>query len=219
MRLLLTRPAAEATAVKLRARGHEVLFLPLMAFEPVPWQPAAAAPDAIMLTSPQAARATAPAWQVPVYAVGEATAIAARDAGFGNVCNGGGTVQVLVDRAAADGVTHLLHLAGADRTPYRTPAGLTIETVIVYRARLLPLLSLPQVDLVLLYSARTAAHFAFETDRLAVPRAKVSLAVLSESIGLAAGTGWHHVITAAAPNEAALLAAIDAACQNSPRKT
>jgi len=219
MRLLLTRPEADATAAKLRARGHEVLAMPLMAFEPVPWQQATVAPDAIMLTSPQAARAVAPAWRVPVYAVGEATARAARAAGFGEVRDGGGSVQVLVDRAVTDGVAHLLHLAGADRTPYETPAGLTIETVIVYRASLLPVLSLPPVDLVMLYSARTAAHFAAETDRLAVPRADVSLAVLSDAIGLAAGAGWHHVITAAAPNEAALLAAIDAACQSNPRKT
>jgi uroporphyrinogen-III synthase len=218
MRLLLTRPQAEASAEKLRGRGHDVVIMPLMAFEPVPWERGGAAPDAIMLTSPQAARAAGVAWPVPAYAVGGATAEAARGAGFADVRDGGGTVQALVDRAAADGVTQMLHLAGADRTAFVVPAGLRIDTVIVYRARLLPMEALPESDLVMLYSARTAAHFAAECDRLGLPRAGLALAVLSPAIALAAGPGWHHVITAAAPHEEALLAAIDAACDSSPGK-
>lgn len=215
MRLLVTRPNAEATVEKLRRHGHHVTSLPLMAFEPLPWQ--ADAPRAVMLTSPQAARCIETPWPVPVYAVGGATAAAARAAGFTDVRDGGGTVQALVDRAAADGVTRILHLAGADRTPVAVPPGLQIDTEIVYRARLLPMPALPGVDLVLLYSVRTAAHFAAECDRLGVARATVGLGVLSAAIATAAGPGWRRIVTAARPTEDALLAAIDTACEKGDR--
>jgi uroporphyrinogen-III synthase len=215
MRLLVTRPNAEATAERLRQLGHDVISLPLMAFDPVPWH--APPPDAVMLTSPQAARSVETPWPVPVYAVGGATAAAARAAGFSDVRDGGGTVQALVDRAAADGVHRILHLAGADRTPVVVPPALRIDTVVVYRARLLPIATMPDVDLVLLYSARTAAHFAAECDRLRVPRAALSLGVLSGAIAGAAGAGWREVMVAARPTEDALLAAIGAACEKGDR--
>jgi uroporphyrinogen-III synthase len=216
MRLLVTRPNADATAERLRRLGHHVTCLPLMAFEPLPWQ--ADAPDAVMLTSPQAARCIETLWPVPVYAVGGATAAAARAAGFADVRDGGGTVQALVDKVAADGIGQILHLAGVDRTPVVVPPGLHIDTVIVYRARLLPMAGLPDVDMVLLYSARTAAHFAAECDRLAVARATVGLGVLSVAIATAAGPGWREIVTAAQPTEDALLAAIDTACEKGDRK-
>ena len=188
-----------------------------MQFEGVAWQ--AEPPEAIMFTSPQGARcaARAAAWHVPAYAVGSATAAAALAAGFGDVRDGGGTAQALVDRIAADGFARVLHLAGADRTAVVVPDGLRIEVVTVYRAALLPLVEMPAVDWVLLYSARTAAHFAHEIDRLAVPRRDVSIGVLSAAVAAAAGPGWRAVVVADAPHEAALLAAIDAACQKTPK--
>jgi uroporphyrinogen-III synthase len=170
-----------------------------------------------MFTSPQAARCIDVPWPVPAYAVGGTTAAAARSAGFVDVRDGGGTVQALVDTVAADGIEHILHLAGADRTPVVMPAGLRVDTVIVYRARLLSMVALPAVDWVLLYSARTAGHFAAECDRLGVARATVALGVLSEAIATAAGPGWCDIVTASKPTEDALLAAIDAACEKGAR--
>ncbi|MBC7522392.1 MAG: uroporphyrinogen-III synthase, partial [Sandarakinorhabdus sp.] len=114
MHFLVTRPHAGSTAETLRAAGHDVTLAPLMQFEAVAWQ--AEPSQAIMLTSPQGARCAAPAaaWHVPAYAVGAATAAAAVAAGFGDVRDGGGTAQALVDRIAADGYARVLHLAGAD---------------------------------------------------------------------------------------------------------
>jgi uroporphyrinogen-III synthase len=214
--VLVTRPHADSTAVTLRARGHDVTLAPLMQFEAVAWQ--AEPPEAIMLTSPQGARcaALAAAWRVPAYAVGAATAAAARAAGFGDVRDGGGTAQALVDRIAADGYARVQHLAGADRTAVVVPEGLHIDVVIVYRAALVPLAAVPSADWVLLYSARTAAHFAHEIDRQGKPRRDVAIGVLSAAVAAAAGPGWRTLVVAAAPNEAALLAAIDAACQKTP---
>ena len=223
MRLLVTRPAPDgaATVARLRALDHDTQWLPLLATEPLAWTAPAARPSAVMLTSAAAARLAGPAaaqfHDLPCFAVGAATAAAARAAGFADVRDGGGTVQALVDRLVADGCDRVLHLAGADRTPVALPAGLRIEVVTVYAARLLALAALPVADWVLLYSARTARHFAAEIDRRGGERAAYRIAALSAAVAAAAGAGWRAVITAATPDEPALLAAIAATCQREPR--
>ncbi len=218
--ILVTRPqpGGDATAARLRGLGHDAVLAPLLAIEAVDWQPPAAPPPAIMLTSAAAVRlagAAAAAYRaLPTFTVGAATARAAVAAGFSDVRGGGGgTAQALVDAVAAQGVPAILHLAGEDRTPVAVPVGLCIETRIVYRARLLPLGGVPDVDWVLLYSARTAAHFAAECDRLGTPRAAIAIAAISNAVAAAAGPGWRASVVAARPDEDALLAAIDAACQ------
>src|SRR5438128_1809813 len=62
MRLLVTRPApdGERTAAVLRARGHEVLLLPLLRVEFIPDAPLGPGPwDGVLMTSANAARALA----------------------------------------------------------------------------------------------------------------------------------------------------------------
>ena len=217
MRLLVTRPqpGAAATAARLAAAGHVAILAPLMAAEALAWQPPAAPPEAIMLTSAFAARLAGPgaSQALPTYVVGAATARAARLAGFVDIRDGGGTAQALLDTLAAAGITSVLHLAGEDRTPVVIPAGLHIATRTVYRARLLPLAALPANDWVLLYSARSAGHFATECDRLGVARAGVGIAGLSAAIIAAAGPGWRATMAAPQPHEDALLAAVGATCQ------
>jgi uroporphyrinogen-III synthase len=216
MRLLVTRPlpGGEATAARLAAHGHDAIVAPLMAAEALPWQPPTAPPQAVMLTSAFAARlAGAAAFHaLPCFVVGAATAKAAKLAGFNDIRDGGGTARALLDTVAAAGFTELLHLAGEDRTPVVIPAGLAVYTRTVYRARLLPLAALPAVDWVLLYSARSAGHFAAECDRLRVDRATVAIAGLSAGIIAAAGPGWRAMLASPGPSEDALLAAIGATC-------
>lgn len=212
MDILVTRPqpGGEATARRLRALGHRVTLAPLMATEAVAWLPPATPPSAIMLTSGFAARLSDASTYhaLPVFAVGTATARAAHDAGFTDVRDGGGTAQALLDRAAAAGFGDILHLAGADRVAVTLPVGLRLATVVVYRARLLPLLAAPVADWVLLYSPRTAAHFAAEVDRMGQPRADIAIAAISAAALAAAGAGWREARAAAQPDEDALLAAI-----------
>lgn len=191
--------------------------MPLAVIEDIGWAVPAELPEAVMLTSARAATVAGAGGpellRRPAFTVGAATAAAARAAGFVDVRPGAGDVQALVDAAAAAGITQLLHLAGADRTAFRRPPGLAISVVPVYRARLLPLEQMPAVDWVLLFSARAAAHFAAECERIGVARGGVSIAVLSEAVAAAAGSGWGAVAVAAVPTEAALLAAIGAAWQ------
>ena len=217
MKLLVTRPqpGGDTTAARLRGLGHDVVMAPLLATEALAWQPPDAAPQAIVLTSAFAARlADAGIYHaLPVFAVGAATARAAVAAGFRDVRDGGGTVQALFDAAAAQGVTSMLHLAGVDRTPAQVPAALSVTTCIVYCARLLPLVEMPATDWVLLYSARTAAHFGAEADRLRVNRRCVAIAAISTAVLAAAGPGWGCAVAAVQPNEDSLLAAIGVPCQ------
>ena len=211
MRLLVVRPepGAAATAAKLRALGHEPIVLPLLATEALDWQPPATLPDGVIITSAAAVRHAGPAaaglQHLPLFCVGGATAAAARAAGWRDVGQGPGTLQGLLDELAAT-PRLLLHLAGEDRTAVTVPAALTIETRILYRARLLPLPMLVPVDGILLHSPRTARHVAAEWDRLGGRRDLVSLFAISPLALAAAGPGWRSGKAAATPDDAALLA-------------
>ena len=220
MRILVTRPlpGGEFTAARLRAARHDAIVMPLMSTEAVPWQPPLAPPAGIMLTSAFAARlagSSADAWHdLPTYTVGTATARAAAAAGFIHVIDGGGTVQAVVDSVYAAGLPDILHLAGADRAAVVIPTGLSIATRTVYRARLLPVNTIPAADLVLLFSPRSAGHFAAECDRLGVRRDAFAVAAISAATAAAAGSGWRHIVIAAQPEEDALLAVVAATWQD-----
>src|SRR3981081_1107131 len=106
MAVLVTRPHPddEATAGALRARGFEVLQAPVLRVEagPVPAD-ADARYGAIIVPSANALRAIAPhlagsrLLKLPLFAVGEHTASAARDAGFGEVITAKGDAGALRD--------------------------------------------------------------------------------------------------------------------------
>ncbi len=144
----------------------------------------------------------------PVYAVGEATAAAARAAGFTVAMTGSGGLQGVLDAIAAP--CHLLRIAGEEHVPLTPPPGVTFAEVIAYHSVALPLdpatrLLAAGEPLALLHSAATARHFAAECDRLGLARAAIALAALGPRIAAAAGEGWGAVHTAATPDEGALL--------------
>src|SRR4051812_8949654 len=130
MAVLVTRPSPddEMTAKALRARGFDVLRAPMLRFEPVPFSDDADATyGAVIVTSANALRAITPQLagsrflKLPLFAVGEHTAAAAREAGFAQVMPGKGGAGALRDLVVA-GVkskqlkkaSTLLYLAGAD---------------------------------------------------------------------------------------------------------
>lgn len=223
-RLLILRPepGAAATAARATARGFEVAVAPLFDIVAVAWTPPeASAFDAVMLTSANAVRHAGPALtaysRLPLYAVGAATAVAARAAGFADVAAGDRDASALLARIAADGAGRLLHLAGREHLATDHP-DLTIVRRVVYAAeavRSLPALAgtaLSEGAIALLHSPRAAAMFRRLVDQAGYDPAAIRIAAISDTTGEVAGTGWASVVTAEMPNDDALLAAAARLC-------
>lgn len=239
MAVLVTRPHPddEATASALRARGFEVLRAPMLRFEPVPFQDDVDARyGAIIVTSANALRAIAPhladsrLLKLPLFAVGEHTASAARDVGFGEVIAAKGDAGALRDLVLGavkskqlKKASTLLYLAGADLARDLAgelgEKGFTVVTHTTYR--MIPASSLPreicdafvanQVEAVLHYSRRSARAFleaarsgGVEISVLALPQCCISATVAA----VLRDAGATQVTAAAQPDENALFEAL-----------
>jgi len=242
MVVLVTRPQPddEATAVALRARGFEVLKAPMLRFEPVAFQDDTdAAYGAVIVTSANALRGIEPHLEnsrllaLPLFAVGERTADAARDAGFEKVISADGDAAGLRDCVLASVKTKelkkaspLLYLAGADLARDLAgelgERGFTVVTHTTYR--MAPVSSLPReicdafaahrIEAVLHYSRRSARAFlqaaragGVEISALAIPQCCISAQVAT----VVRDAGATQVVVAATPDENALLEALDRA--------
>ncbi|CCD94158.1 putative UROPORPHYRINOGEN-III synthase [Bradyrhizobium sp. ORS 375] len=188
----------------MRAHGFDVLLAPMLRFEPVAL-PADAGRGAagVIVTSSNALRAAAPQLGgsallgLPLFAVGDQTAAAAREAGFTNVISAAGDAAALRETIATSGVigpgSTLLYLAGADISrdlaAELAARGFEVITQTVYR--MAQVASLPRevceafaanaVQAVLHYSRRSAAAFVaairaegVEISALAVPHGCLS---------------------------------------------
>ena len=230
MRVVVTRPQAdsERTATALEALGHEVLVAPLMRVEPVAVD-LAGTWSAIVITSAnalQAIPATADGVKtLPVFAVGDRSAEAARRAGFAEVSSANGDIKDLVRLVAARAVgakAPLLYLAGEDRSgdlvAQLVAHGIDAEMKVVYRivAEVFPpvlaaALESGDVDAVLHFSRRSAELFV-EGARLsgvAGPAEDVRHLCLSSQVAEPLA-GANRIVVAARPEEAALIALLRA---------
>lgn len=190
--------------------GLPIEGMALSTAEPVAWDvPDLARIDAVLAGSANVFRHGGENLSIlthlPVYAVGQATAEAARDAGFTVAHIGTGGLQRLLDQLGEK--HHFLRLAGEERITLHPPEGVTITEKVVYRMRHSPLENAPtSPSIVLLYSASAAQHFANECARLGVDRGQITLAALGPRILSAAGSGWAGTHAPASPNDAELLA-------------
>ena len=204
--VLRPEPAASPTVSEARKRGLDVIAVPLFEIESVDWR----APnlhdfDGILLTSANALRFGGPEIEVflelKVYAVGEATADAARAAGFTVAATGDSGIDSLL--GSIDGAPRLLHLCGADR---REPLDQTqsITPIVVYRSRPIDAPDFPDLDgiIALIHSPRAGRRFA----DLAPSRHTMAIAAISDAAASAVGTGWKSIDVAERPDDAALLA-------------
>ena len=233
MRVLITRPRERALdlARELKGRGDTPLIEPLLAIEPV----AGAAPElagvqAIVLTSAHAVPAlSGRAKALPVFAVGDATAAAARTAGCGAVISAGGAAADLARSIAAHcrpGDGALLHLSGEQvregLAEALATAGFALRRHTVYRAvaanALAPAtveaLATRQVDAVLLFSPRTARILVELTGRHGLHERLTGIAAICLSAAVAQPcreVAWRSVHIAARPELGALLEALEAA--------
>lgn len=220
--ILRPEPGARATAARAEAMGLRAVVAPLFTIVPAAWEPADPRRyDAIVLTSANAPRcagtALAPLCRLPAYAVGEATAAAARDAGFADVRTGPSDGGALLAFAAGDGVRRALHLCGRDNLPLEA-AGITTEQRVVYAAEAVAQLpvaaeqALAGGAVALLHSPRAARTFA----SLVARREGVRLALISAAASEAAGEGWAAKAVAGTPRDEALLEVARGLCQSVP---
>ena len=242
MAILVTRPQPDnaATVAALRARGFEALPAPMLRFEAVAFQDDAdAGYGAVIVTSANALRAVAGQAaivrlkELPLFAVGERTAEAARDSGFHNVISADGDATALrelmlksVRAKTLKKTTTLLYLAGADLARDLAgelgERGFNVVTQTTYR--MAPVVNLPPdvcdafaahgIEAVLHYSRRSARAFldaaragGVEISALAIPQCCLSEAIAS----IVRDAGATQVTVAATPDEKALFDVLDRA--------
>jgi uroporphyrinogen-III synthase len=207
-RLLVLRPepGASATAERARTRGLDPIVVPLFEVEPVAWRaPEPGGFDGVLLTSANAVRQAGEGLEslrgLKAYAVGEATAEAARQAGFDLAATGEAGVDRLLGSIEAD--LKLLHLCGENHIAVED-ARQTVTPVIVYRSEAVDTPDLPDVQgaVAMIHSPRAARRFAGLVD----DRSSISIAAISDVAAMAAGDGWKHVAVADQPSDEALLA-------------
>ena len=217
-RVAITRaqPEAERSAEKLRALGADPVVAPLLEVKDRAFDADIGGVQALLFTSANGERASARKIAdrtLPALAVGDATARAARDAGFTDVRSAGGDVAALSALANASlnpKAGTLLYLAGADVAAdlvgWLIAAGFTATRRIVYEARVvaaLPAVYSQPFDIIAFHSARAARAFA----AFGAPNAaRMTAACISEAVATAAGAKvkWARVIVASAPQDEAL---------------
>jgi len=214
--VLRPEPGASATVAKARERGLDAVAVPLFEIEPVAWDaPEAGGFDGLLLTSANAVRCAGEQLEklrgLKAFAVGDATAEAARDAGFGIASTGDSGVDRLLGSIEPD--LKLLHLCGEHRREARDSRQ-SITRVIVYRSRAIEVPDIPRQGqtVALVHSPRAGERFSEVTSN----RSSISIAAISQAAAEAAGRGWRALEVAEQASDDALLALATRLCNNSP---
>jgi uroporphyrinogen-III synthase len=209
--VLRPEPGASETLERARSLGLETVAHPLFQVEPVAWEaPDGSSFDALLLTSANAlvhgGEQLSRLRGLPVHAVGEATAKAAREAGFDIKSEGDSGVERLLGSIEPD--LRLLHLSGEHR---REPgeARQHVQAITVYRS-----VEIAAPDglrelggqVAAIHSPRAAERLAKLVEELRIDRATVRLACISKAAQDAAGEGWEASEAAEKPRDEALLA-------------
>lgn len=208
--VLRPEPGNRVTAAAIEARGRRAIRLPLFEMRQLDWRaPDPATFDALLLTSANAVRHAGPELftllDLPVHAVGEVTAEAARNRGFHIASIGQAGAAALLAQAEAMGVRHALHLAGRDRMI--DEGGIVGQVIPVYSSdavivpeeAVLPL----RGAVALIQSARAGARLAEMIDP--ARRASIALVAVSARAAQAAGSGWEQVVVPDTPDSDALI--------------
>jgi uroporphyrinogen-III synthase len=147
------------------------------------------------------------------FAVGEATAEAARDAGFDIAASGDAGIERLL--ASIDPDLRLLHLCGEDRKDLGE-ARQAITPIPVYRSKPIETRGLSEARscVALVHSPRAGRRLA----ELVKERSAIAVAAISAAAAEAVGEGWQRVEAAEKPTDEALLALAALLCNNSPPK-
>lgn len=235
MKVLVTRAAgdAEKLAARLAERGHDSVIENLLTIRFRVEAARGIAPfldgvQAVLFTSANGVRAFAAASErrdFSAFAVGDATAGAARAAGFADVTSAGGAVddlaKLVIGRLKPKGGA-LFHAAASvtagDLQGLLEAAGFSVRRAVLYEAieagRLSDatrdLIARREIDAALFFSPRNAATFVRLAPGLEEGCKHMVAVALSSAIAeKLTPLPWRRVAVAAAPNETALLAALD----------
>ncbi len=195
---------ARARALGLQAEAH-----PLFELRPLAWSLPEGPFEGLLLTSANAVRLAGTLPDLPVHAVGQATAAAAEAGGATILSIGTGGVDDLL--AALDPALRLLHLAGEERVLPTRPQP-AVHAVSIYRAEPLPLPTPSSLSGKLLIVHSPAA--GRRLSGLEGPRENIRIAAISPAAAAACGTGWERVEAAEAPNDPALLSLAVQLCKD-----
>lgn len=221
-----SEPGASKTAERLRERGYEPLVAPLLTIEPAPkLNRDPSQYQAVLFTSANGVRAFAALSDARLRAlcVGDATAEAAREAGFADVESAAGDADDLLalSQRTLDPAGGPVLFASGEHIAAKIhqslgKAGYSVDRSIVYRAAAAD--SIPKaaqeaieaggIDVVLFHSARAAEAFT-----LVVPARIARLFRYATISRNAAGPLFIPYETAAKPDEESLLATLDRICR------
>jgi uroporphyrinogen-III synthase len=233
MHALITRPLEDAKplAELLAGRGVECTVEPLLEIAPHPEATINLdGVQALLFTSANGVRAFAAKSSrrdLKVLTVGDGSATVAREVGFSDVTAASGDVDALaalVIRQLDPKAGPLFHgaasvLAG-DLQGKLEAAGFSLRRVVLYEAKTATTLShetrmnlaLGGVDMVLLFSPRTARTFAELWRAADAPTlAKTTALALSAAVAREIGDlGWQRIETASSPDQPAMLTLVEA---------
>ena len=231
MRIWITRaaPEAEATAQRVRALGHEPVVASLLEVQAGGETPSLTGVGALAFTSRNGVRAfgaLSAHRNLPIFTVGDATAEAARHAGFTEVVSASGDVEALAaliasPRGALNG--EVLYLGpdepAGDLVGALAAKGVAARSQVVYRTIPLALAEPPDAEVVLVHSAKAARRLAEDASVRAAAPMITALCISSAAARPLGGLGFREVLVAARPNEAAMLELLQgwAARQAPPR--
>ncbi len=234
-RVLITRPTDDAAPLvaALKARGVEAMVEPLMTIrsteEPLPELEGV---QGVLFTSANGVRgftARTDRRDLKVYAVGEATAEAARREGFPDVEVAGGDsnalAKLVIEKEKPDS-GKLVHVAGThvagNLSEQLSKAGFTVERAVLYDALSAHRFSMGTVEslrrsefeAVMLFSPRTAEIFMTLVDESGTEQGLSAMAAVCLSKAVAdrlPSERFRAVVVATKPDQSAMLDALDRA--------
>lgn len=231
MRIWVTRsaPEAEATADRLRARGHAPLVAPVLNLRRTEGPPPSlAGVGAVAFTSRNAVTVfceLSPERALPVFAVGDATARAAREAGFERVTSADGDVEALaaliaarcgelsgpvLHAGASEPAGDLLGALTAAGVPCLQHASYRVEDAEIPLAATAALQARPvELDAILVHSPRAARRLAAFEPLETIANDLQAFCISPAAAAPLRSLNFGRVTWAPLPNETSLLDLID----------
>lgn len=228
-----TQPGAQVSQAQLQALGHQAIVVPAAIISPTYAIIDCAGVQALLMTSAAAARHAVfdPILAaLPVYAVGDATAEAATNAGFTNVISAGGdgaTLAVLAADRMKTNAGALLHLRGnevaGDVTGMLTACGFETRFVEVYGTKDHPEFQdgicrhlAEKSGFVLFHSPAGARRFAYAIEGKLINLDGWSAIGLSPAcLASLQNKGFGNLISASQPDDSALMEAVSVHAKHS----